>query len=98
MPSQKQPEQPRIVEVSVNFNGGGKVAIVDFGKLSSDYGASISRRYAIPESMSEEDIAIFEVEKVLELKEQLEPILQAEFDERYERREWENERGPLAGT
>jgi hypothetical protein len=92
------PAEPQIKEITVNFHGGGKVAIVDYGKLSSEYGGSITRTYSIPEGMTEEDVAIFEVEKVLELKEQLEPVLQAEFDERYERREWEGERGPLAGT
>ena len=80
--------EPQVVEIAVNFNGGGKVAIMEYGKISSEYGASITRRYAIPPDWTEEQVAAFELEKVVELREQLEPVLQAEFDERYEQAEW----------
>lgn len=80
--------QPQVVEITVNFHGGGKVAIKEYGKISSEYGASISRRYTIPEGWSDDEVAAFELEKVLELREQLEPVLQGECDERYEQRDW----------
>lgn len=80
--------EPQVIEIAVNFNGGGKVAIKEYGKISSEYGASITRRYAIPADMTEADVAAFELEKVMELREQLEPILQAEFDERIVQADW----------
>lgn len=80
--------EPRVTEVTVNFHAGGKVAIKEYGKISSEYGASLSRRYSVPEDWTEEQIAEFELLKVLELREQLEPVLQAEFDERYDQRDW----------
>lgn len=80
--------EPRVIEVTAHFHGGGKVAIMDYGKISSDYGASLTRKYAIPEDWTEDQVAEFELTKVLELHDQLEPFLQQEFDERYEQRNW----------
>lgn len=82
-------DEPQVVEITVNFHGGGKVAIKEYGKISSEYGASFSRRYTIPADWTEEQVAVFEVEKALDLHDQLEPILQQEFDERYEQRDWQ---------
>lgn len=80
--------EPRVTQVSVNFNGSGKVAIKDYGKINSGYGASISRTYEIPEDWDEAQVAAFELEKLAELHDALEPVLQTEFDERYRQRDW----------
>lgn len=80
--------EPQVVEITVNFHGGGKVAIMEYGKISSEYGASLSRKYAIPEDWTEEQVAEFELLKAIELHDQLEPFLQQEFDERYKQRQW----------
>ena len=50
--------------------------------------SSITRRYSIPPDMTEAEVGAFELEKVMELREQLEPIFQAEFDERIAQAEW----------
>jgi hypothetical protein len=77
--SPSQP-QPQIIEVNVHYGGDGKVAIEDYGKESSGYSMSLSQRYAIPASWSEEEALAFQMAKVLELKETVEPILQEERD------------------
>jgi hypothetical protein len=91
-------DTPRILKTSVNYSGGGKVAIKDFGKISSDYYAAITRQWQVPADWTEDQVAVFELEQIEALREQLDPVLQSEFDMRYDRREWEGERGPLAGS
>jgi hypothetical protein len=84
-------DEPRCIEVSVQYSGGGKVAIRDFGKITSNWGVSMSRRYEVPEGFSEEDIDAFQVTKRDELKALVEPIDQEEFDLRYAQHKWDNE-------
>ena len=81
--------KPQVLEVTVNFSGGGKVQIVDYGRINSDYHASITRKYSIPPDWSEAEVEVFELEKISELHDQLEPVLQQEFDERYKQRNWD---------
>jgi hypothetical protein len=81
-------EPPRCIEVRVNFGGDGKVAIKEYGKISSGYHASITRAYTIPEEWGDKEIETFEQDLIMTLRDELEPILQAEFDERYEQRDW----------
>src|ERR1039458_6743233 len=52
--------RPRVTEIRVSVGGGGKVAIKDFGKISSDYHASITRTYTIPEEWKDVRVAEFE--------------------------------------
>lgn len=77
-------QEPKVVAVRVNFGGGGKVAIQSYGNVTSDYHASISRDYAIPEDWTEDQVMEFELAKVAQIRGLIDPILQAEFDERYE--------------
>lgn len=80
--------EPKCIEVSVQYSGGGKVAIKEYGKITTNWGVSMSRRYEIPEGMTEEQIDEFQVEKRKELRDLVDPIDQAEFQERYEQRDW----------
>jgi hypothetical protein len=72
--------EPKVIEVSVNYNGSGKVAMEDYGGESYGYGASASRKYVVPPDWSEQDVADFELQKILEIKDNLEPFLQEERD------------------
>jgi hypothetical protein len=89
MPEKKLTE-PRCIEVSVQHSGGGKVAIRDFGKVTSNWGISFSRRYEIPSDWTEEQIDEFQITKSDELHELIEPIDQEEFDVRYKQRNWDD--------
>jgi hypothetical protein len=73
-------EEPQIIEVNVHYSGDGKIAIENYGKESSGYSMSLSQRFAIPVNWTEEQALEFQLGKVLELKEAIEPILQEERD------------------
>jgi hypothetical protein len=90
MPAKKVTE-PRCIEVAVQHSGGGKVAIRDFGKVSSNWGISFSRRYEIPPDWTEDQVDEFQVTKSDELHQLIEPIDQEEFDTRYEQRNWNDD-------
>lgn len=73
--------EPQVEHATVSASVGGKVALVGFGGLSSDYHYSINRTYSIPKDWTEERVDEWQVEKAIELREKLEPIAQAEADE-----------------
>lgn len=83
-------DEPRCIEVSVQYSGGGKVAIKEYGKISSNWGVSMSRRYEVPADWDEDQIAEFQVTKRDELKELVDPIDNEEFNERYAQRDWDD--------
>lgn len=87
MTVQKKSE-PRCISVNVQTQGGGKVAIKDFGKISSGWGMSFSRSFEIPEDWSPEAIDEFQLAQQKHLADLIEPLDQAEFDVRYEQRDW----------
>ena len=87
----EQPQQPQCIETGMHFGGGGKVAIIDFGKVSSDYSMHISRKYAVPEHWTEEQVGTFELTKLAELREMLDPLLDHEFNVRFDQHVWESE-------
>lgn len=72
--------EPKVVEVTVHYHGGGKVAIEDYGGESYSYGASASRKYTVPIDWTEDQVADFELQKVLEIRDNLDPLLQVERD------------------
>lgn len=80
--------EPRCIEVSIQHSGGGKVAILEYGKITSNWGLSLSRRYEIPEDWTQENIDEFQLKQHNHLHALIEPLDQAEFDQRYEQREW----------
>lgn len=80
--------EPRCVQVSVQWNIGGKVAIKEYGKITSNYGASMSRVFEIPEDWTQEQIDEFQVNQRQQLEDLLDPVDQAHFDLRYDQRDW----------
>ena len=75
-------ESPQLREINISFSAGGKVSIVKYD-VSSDYHISASKRYEIPDGMSEEDVAAFEEQKYNELRQLIDDRANAEFEERY---------------
>lgn len=59
---------------------GGKLQIVKYD-YSADYHYSMSRKYSVPESWTEQDVKDFQQDKTIELRENIEGIAQAEMDE-----------------
>lgn len=82
---------PQIIESRIHFGGGGKVAIIDFGRVGSDYSCNITRTYAIPADWTDEQVTAFEDAEVAKLKERIDPILDAEFAERWNQKIWEKD-------
>lgn len=75
------PKPPQVTEVTVHYHGGGKVALEEYGKESYEYGASVSRKYAIPPHWTESQVRDFEVERILDIRENIDPLLQEDRDE-----------------
>lgn len=81
-------DQPVCTDISVQTNRGGKIAIVDFGKVTSNWGLSMSRTFSIPEDWTQAQIDEFQVMQYENLAALIEPIDQTEYDLRYEAKEW----------
>lgn len=81
--------EPQCIESRIHRGGDGKVAIMEYGKVSSGYSVNITRSYAIPADWTEEQVTAFEEAKLAEFKERLDPVLDAEFEERWNQRVWE---------
>lgn len=73
-------EEPVPLEVTVSYSGSVKVAIEEYGKKTADAGVFVSRKYAVPSHWNEQQVKTFEIGKILDLKDELEPILQEEHD------------------
>ncbi len=74
---------PKMVEVNVSMSQGGKVQIVEYGKITSDFFVSTSERWNV-EDLSESEAEDFRLKRMEHLKYVLEPIAQHEFDERFD--------------
>ncbi len=73
-------DEPVPLEVTVSYSGSVKVAIEEYGKKTADAGVFVSRKYAVPPHWNEQQIKTFEIGKILDLKDELEPILQEDHD------------------
>lgn len=82
-------QEPQCIEVGTHWSIEGKVAIIDYGKHSSGYSGSLSRRYLIPADWTEEQIDAFQLEKRQHLEDLLEPVDQHHYDERMGQATWE---------
>jgi hypothetical protein len=80
--------EPRCIEIAVQHSGGGKVAIREYGKITSNWGLSMSRRFEIPEDWTQEQIDEFQVTENDRLHKLIEALDQEEFDQRYAQRDW----------
>lgn len=76
----KKKTEPQCIEAAVSSSVGGKVTLVKFD-LSSDYHYSINRTYSIPSDWSEDQTNEWQKNKLIDLREQLESIAQAEADD-----------------
>lgn len=74
---------PQLVETRIHRGGDGKVAIMDYGKVSSGYSVNITRSYQIPEDWDAEQVEEFENQQLDELKVKVDEILDKEFTERW---------------
>lgn len=83
--------EPRCIETRIHRGGGGKVAIVDYGRVASDYSVNITRAYEIPADWTDEQVTQFEDEQLAILKTRIDPVLDAEFQERWDQHVWEGE-------
>lgn len=72
-------DQPKCVEVSDTVSVGGKIQIVKY-EVDQTYFYSFTRKYEIPEGWNERDVEDFQLTKAAELRDQLEPLAQAEVD------------------
>lgn len=72
--------EPRCIEASASVSVGGKIQVVKY-EYTADYFFNFSRKYEIPEGWTEQDIADFQQNKAIELREQIEPLAQTEMDE-----------------
>lgn len=72
--------EPQVMEVNVNYNAGGKVALEEYGAESYGYGASVSRKYAVPADWTEQEIKDFELTQILDIRQNIDPLLQEERD------------------
>lgn len=73
-------KQPVCTEIVCSSSVGGKVQIVKF-EYSADYHFSMTRKYDAPEGWSEDDIRDFQIDKIIQLRGQLEEIADAEMAE-----------------
>lgn len=80
--------EPVCTGVSVQTNRGGKIAIVDFGKITSNWGLSMSRQFDIPVDWTQDQIDAFQLEQYENLAALIAPLDQEEYDQRYEVKEW----------
>lgn len=80
--------EAKCTEMNIHVGGGGKVAIVDYGKLSSEYSVSVSQRYAIPDDWTEDQVTSWRAAKLIELRDIVDPIVQTEQDERLQHANW----------
>lgn len=81
--------EPQVLEASVSVSAGGKIAIVDYGRHSSDWMISVSRRYAIPSDWTEAQVDDFQRERHNHIRNTIvEPLDQKEYDERIGQVDW----------
>lgn len=78
----EQLTEPRCIEVACHWAIDGKVAIRDYGKHSSGYSGSMSRRFQIPEGWTQDQIDDFQLAQRQHLEELLDPIDLYHFEER----------------
>jgi hypothetical protein len=81
--AERPASEPRLVQVSATGSVGGKVQIIKYD-VSSDYFVSQSRTYEIPPDWSEQDAIEFQQRKYAEIRDLVDALGQAEFDERWD--------------
>lgn len=80
--------EPQVIEASVSVSAGGKLAIVDYGRHSSDWMITMGRRYVMPPEWTEAMVDDFQQERHAHLRSLVEPLDQKEYDERIDQVDW----------
>ena len=88
MPKQESQTEPVCVEITVSHNAGGKIAINDYGKRTSDWGVFMSQKFTIPPGWTQEEVDAFQLEQHAKLFAAVEEIDQREHDVRWEAKQW----------
>lgn len=78
--------EPRVIEVSTTVSVGGKVQIVKY-EHSQDYFFSLGGRWEIPDDWTDEEADEFRLDRMAELREQLEEPSQKAIDEMIDMRD-----------
>lgn len=77
--------KPRLIEAGASVSTGGKLQLKKY-ELSADYHFHLLGKWAMPEGMTEDEAAEFRHEQVLRLRQELEPLAQAEIDDLMEQK------------
>lgn len=80
--------EPACIEITVSHSAGGKVAINDFGKRSSDWNIFMSQKFIIPDGWTQEQVDEFQKEQHDKLYQIVDVLDQREHDIRWEAKEW----------
>jgi hypothetical protein len=75
--------EPRLVQVSATCSVGGKVQIIKYD-VDSSYFVSQARTYEVPPGWSEDEAIEFQQRKCAEIRNLVDDLGQAEFDERWD--------------
>lgn len=81
----QEDDKPVLIECGASVSTGGKMQLKKY-ELSSDWHFHLSGKWTMPPGMSEEDAESFRHEQVLRLRQELEPIAQAEVDDLIEQK------------
>lgn len=77
--------KPELIECGASVSSGGKVQLKKF-ELSADYHFTVSGKWAMPPGMTDEEAESFRYEQIMRLRQELEPIAQAEIDDLMEQK------------
>jgi len=77
--------KPELIECGASVSSGGKVQLKKF-ELSADYHFTVSGKWAMPPGMTEQEAEEFRYEQIMRLRQELEPIAQAEIDDLMEQK------------
>lgn len=72
--------KPELIECGASVSTGGKLQLKKF-ELSADYHFHLSGKWTMPEGMTEQEAEEFRHEQIMRLRQELEPIAQAEIDD-----------------
>jgi hypothetical protein len=81
-------DTPVCTEIVVSATAGGKIAINDYGKRTSDWGIFMSQKFTIPEGWTQDQVDAFHREQYDKLYAKVDELDQREHDVRWEAKEW----------
>lgn len=73
-------KQPKIIEASVTVQYGAKLEVTQFSDYRN-FMLESGAKWSVPAGWTDEEIELFRQTKLIELREELEPMLQEEMDQ-----------------